>query len=252
MTELQEKIDFIAEYAQHLMGCGIHTSRVIRNTKRVGESQGFDIKISTLSKTLIITLFHKETERFYSEVVEVPLLPISFSHNSELSALSWEAVDKKLPFASLKEKYYDITSSKSMAMWKIMFLVGLANTAFCRIFGGDYLAMVSVLVATLIGFLCRTFMIRRHINHYIVFIVTAFVSSLIASSSILFSATSDVAIATSVLFLIPGVPLINGFIDILEGHSITGIGRLTNACLLIVSISIGLYITLILFKDSLI
>ena len=41
--------------------------------------------------------------------------------------------------------------------------------------------------------------------------------------------TPDIAIGTSVLFLIPGVPLINGIIDILEGHTVTGTSRLIQA-----------------------
>jgi len=55
-----------------------------------------------------------------------------------------------------------------------------------------------------------------------------------------------------VLYLIPGVPLINGVIDIVEGHTLTGITRLANALLLIVCLAIGLSFTLILFKGSLI
>ena len=31
---------FIAEYSAHLMGAGVHTSRVVRNTKRIGEAFG--------------------------------------------------------------------------------------------------------------------------------------------------------------------------------------------------------------------
>ena len=29
---------FIAEYSAHLMGAGVHTSRVVRNSKRIGEA----------------------------------------------------------------------------------------------------------------------------------------------------------------------------------------------------------------------
>lgn len=31
---------FIAGYSAHLMGAGVHTSRVIRNSKRIGEAYG--------------------------------------------------------------------------------------------------------------------------------------------------------------------------------------------------------------------
>ena len=33
---------FIAEYSAHLMGAGVHTSRVVRNSKRIGEAFGLD------------------------------------------------------------------------------------------------------------------------------------------------------------------------------------------------------------------
>ena len=35
---------FIAEYSAHLMGAGVHTSRVVRNSKRIGEAFGLDVK----------------------------------------------------------------------------------------------------------------------------------------------------------------------------------------------------------------
>jgi uncharacterized membrane protein YjjP (DUF1212 family) len=57
--------------------------------------------------------------------------------------------------------------------------------------------------------------------------------------------------ATSPLFLVPGVPLINGVIDIMEGHILIGISRLISALLLIVCIAIGLSATLMIVKDSL-
>ena len=72
-----------------------------------------------------------------------------------------------------------------------------------------------------------------------------------ASVALTFDTTSDVAIATSVLFLIPGVPLINGVIDIVEGHILNGIARLTSALMLIVCIAIGLSGTLMIVKSAL-
>ena len=93
---------------------------------------------------------------------------------------------------------------------------------------------------------------KKKINHYIIFIVSAFVSSLCASTSLIFDTTSEIALATSVLYLVPGVPLINGVIDIVEGYVLTGFARLTEAALLIINIAIGLSFTLLLVKNSLI
>ena len=42
---LLSKGKFIAEYSAHLMGAGVHTSRVVRNSKRIGEAFGLDVKL---------------------------------------------------------------------------------------------------------------------------------------------------------------------------------------------------------------
>lgn len=88
----------------------------------------------------------------------------------------------------------------------------------------------------------------RKFNHYIIFVVSAFIASLCASTALIFDTTSDIALATSVLFLIPGVPLINGVIDIVEGYILTGFARLVNALMLIICIAIGLSFTLMMVK----
>ncbi len=247
-----DQVKFVAEYAAHLMGCGIHTSRVIRNTKRIGDALNFDVNISVFQKSIILTIQKNETQQIFSEVVEIPALPINFEHNSELSGLSWEAVDRKLSFEEIKEKFERIVSAPRMNQWLVLLLVGLANASFCRLFGGDWLSMLIVCIATFTGFYARMFMQARKINHYIIFIVSAFIASMISSTALLFDTTSEIALATSVLYLIPGVPLINGVIDILEGHTLTGISRLTNALLLIICIAIGLSFTLFLFTNRLV
>ena len=71
------------------------------------------------------------------------------------------------------------------------------------------------------------------------------------SVSLMFDTTAETAIATSVLFLVPGVPLLNGVIDILEGHVLTGSSRLIQALLLVLCIAVGLSCTLMLMKNDL-
>lgn len=108
-----------------------------------------------------------------------------------------------------------------------------------------------VFTSTLVGFSTRQWMQAHAVNHFLVFILSAFLASLCASSALGFDCTAEVAIATSPLFLVPGVPLINGVIDIVEGHILIGCSRLINALLLIVCIAVGLSATLMIVKNSL-
>ena len=143
---------FIAEYSAHLMGAGVHTSRVVRNTKRIGEAFGLDVKLSVFHRNIILTIIDKETNEACNEVIDIPAHPISFEHNSELSALSWEAVDNHLSLEELKDKYKKIISAPRIHSLFVLLLVGFANASFCKLFGGDLISMGIVFSATITGF----------------------------------------------------------------------------------------------------
>lgn len=243
--------EFIAEYSSYLMGTGVHTSRVIRNSKRIGESFGYNVKISVFQKNIILSLLDVRTHESHSQVIDIPSFAISFEKNSELSALSWDAYDHPMSLGELKTKYKKIISSPRIHPLFVLLLVGLANASFCKLFGGDLCSMGIVFSATITGFLVKSKMQEAKINHYITFIISAFIASLVASTSLIFETTSDIALATSVLFLVPGVPLINGVIDIVEGYILTGFARIAEASMLVISIAAGLSFTLLIVKNSL-
>ena len=249
--KITEIARFIAEYATCLLGSGVHTSRVMRNSKRIGESFGVSVQMTTFHKSIILSVYDARRTEVHTEVVDIPALPINFEYNSELSSLSWEAYDKHLSLDTLWEKYRRIKDLPRMSPLRVLLLVGLANAAFCRLFNGDWIAVGIVFASTIAGFFARQQMQRRGTNHFIVWTVSAFVASMCASAALPFSRTAEIAIATSVLYLIPGVPFINGVIDIVEGHTLTGGSRLIQAFLLVVCIATGLSFPLLLFKNSL-
>ena len=249
--ELSDILDFVAEYASYLLGSGVHTSRVIRNAQRIGTSQGVDIQLSSFQKSIIITVHDERSGEVVTRVVKIPALPISFERNSDLSALSWDAVDEHLSLTDLRDRYGELIAKPRMDPIIVLLTVGLANASFCRLFGGDWTAVGIVFTSTLVGFSTRQWMQAHAVNHFLVFILSAFLGSLCASSALGFDCTAEVAIATSPLFLVPGVPLINGVIDIVEGHILIGCSRLINALLLIVCIAVGLSATLMIVKNSL-
>ena len=244
--------DFISRYVAHMLGAGVHTSRVVRNSKRIGEALGTEVRIHTSQKTATLTVCEKGGSTMSTRVLDIPGFPISFEWNADLSALSWAAYDNDMSLEAIRHKFDELISKPKINPWFVLFMVGLANASFCRLFGGGVWAMLIVFTSTLVGFFTRQHLTRRGVNHYIVFIVSAFVASLCASSALSLGIESaEIALATSVLYLVPGVPLINGVIDITDGHIQIGISRLVNALMLIVCIAIGMSGTLMLVKDSL-
>lgn len=85
------------------------------------------------------------------------------------------------------------------------------------------------------------------------FVCAALISALIAGvGAVVFNLNTDIALSTSVLWLIPGVPLLNSVIDLFEGHILAGFSRLIKAVELILSISFGLLIAIIIIGHSII
>lgn len=250
--DLSQICQFIAEYSTFLMGAGVHTSRAVRNSKRIGDAFDVQVNMGVFHRNIIITVIDNKTQKLWNEIVDIPANPISFELNSELSALSWEVLDKKLSLEQLKARYQQIVSAPKINPLFVLIMVGLANASFCRLFGGDFISMGIVFWSTIIGLFMRQLMHRRGFNKYIIFVVAAFTASLCASTSLIFDTTSEIALATSILFLVPGVPLINGVIDVVEGYITTGFCRLTEASLIIISLALGLSFTLLIVKNSLI
>ena len=139
--ELTEILDFIADYATYLLASGVHTSRVIRNSQRIGQSQGVDIQLSSFQKSTILTVRDDATGEAVTRVVKIPALPISFERNSDLSSLSWEAVDRRLPLDVIREKFRKLTAKPRMDPMFVLMVVGLANASFCKLFNGDWVAV---------------------------------------------------------------------------------------------------------------
>lgn len=247
---LKDTAIFLAEYASTLMAIGAQTSRIQLNTVRMARSFGYKVNLLIFPKTLSITLLDTEHNRTYTYIKKTPGMGLNFKMNMKLSELSWMAFDDKLKLPELWHRFKAIVTEKRESRWTVLVLASLANMCFCRLFDGNLTSMLIVLVATFVGFYIRQELTSRRMNHLAVFVICAFVSTMIGVTDFLYfhGGTEDISLGTSMLYLVPGVPLINGVMDIIDGHALDGIARLTNACLLIICIAIGLSITVIIFN----
>ncbi|SFF92943.1 Uncharacterized membrane protein YjjP, DUF1212 family [Prevotella sp. KH2C16] len=250
LQDLKAKTIFLAEYAATLEAVGAQSSRIQYNTVRIAKSWGLWCNLLMLPQTINVTLHDEGREHSYTYVKKTPSLPLNFKINMKLSHLSWSAFDKKLPLDTLWEEFHKIGSEPRENAWTVLILVAFANACFCRLFDGNYTSMVIVWLATFVGFFIKQQLLRRQINELAVFVICSFVSTVIGATDFLYfhGGTEDMSLATSMLYLVPGVPIINGVMDILDRHVLSGMARLINACMLIVCIAVGLTLTVVLFK----
>ncbi|KGN67673.1 threonine/serine exporter ThrE family protein [Porphyromonas sp. COT-239 OH1446] len=258
--EQEELIDFLLRFATVQTSVGVQTSRIVLNTTRIAEAYGYEANIMMFQRNIAMTLSSK-SQGTKPLVCNHPITalthhrarPLNFYLNAELSRLSWFAYDNRPSLAELEVRMQQILDHEPTNRWLILLLISLANMAFCRLFGGDLPAMLFTLLGTAAAFYLRQELNRRHAYHYLVVVVASFVASFVVGLGVClgWTATPQIALSTSVLFLIPGVPFINSMMDFFDGYILNGISRLVNALLIVLSLSIGLSVSLLLLDLSL-
>ena len=123
-------------------------------------------------------------------------------------------------------------------------LVGFACGSFAALFGGDASAILITTLASGVGMAARQWLVAQHFQPLVFATVAAFIATLLAGLLRPYTATPDAALAACVLFLIPGVPLINGTSDLLHGNYLNGNVRLTMGAVFILGIALGMSLAL--------
>jgi uncharacterized membrane protein YjjP (DUF1212 family) len=129
--------------------------------------------------------------------------------------------------------------------------VGVVSGAFAFLNGAAPAEMIAAAIGGAIGQRLRVFLSRRRLNHHGV----AALSSLTASGAYVLadrlmfglgfgSADYSVAFIASVLFLVPGFPLIAGLFDLVQHQTVAAVSRLAYGVMLLLAVAFGLSIVI--------
>ncbi len=231
-----------------LLQHGVESTVVVQMASRLGVALGVDsvecaltpnaVILSTLSNNHCITTTRKNTDKGINMqvVTEVQRIVIAAEHHIYDLRHVREKLDRIKP---LKYNRY-----------LVVVMVGLSCACFSHLAGGDWTIFGITFIASALAMYIRQIISARHFNPLIVFAVTAFVASLVAGSALKYELGNDpqIALASSVLLLVPGFPLVNSLADILKGHINMGIARWVIATVLTFGSCIGIVFALSLLN----
>lgn len=122
---------------------------------------------------------------------------------------------------------------------------GCAGVGFCIVNGGDPASWLCSFVAGAFIFAIRRPLAARKFNIHLTLFAIALAGSFLAALLARITQTSTPAIALlgPVLFLVPGVPIINGGIDVVRNHVTIGIARVGFALAVTVALCLGVGLT---------
>lgn len=174
----------------------------------------------------------------------------NFRRVSAISRLSDRAEQGQLAAGGLAAEIARIRGLESpYAPW--MLLLATASTAglFARLQGAGWRSVTLALVAAAAG-QCARFPIERHTaSANVRTLACALVSAFVAAIGLrAHAADSLAALVGATIYLVPGLPLVNGFIDLASHqHLIIGVQRIASAALqcALLAIAVGLAVTVV-------
>ncbi|WP_237151493.1 threonine/serine exporter family protein [Oryzibacter oryziterrae] len=130
------------------------------------------------------------------------------------------------------------------APWFVALAVGLACTAFGRLFGVDWAAFLPVWAAGGIGQYIRHQLLHRGVNVFIVAGTIAFIAATLGGLGAMAvgSKTINLAMMASILLLVPGVPATNAQTDIMDGYPTMGSARAVTVLMIMVFAATGVWL----------
>ena len=127
--------------------------------------------------------------------------------------------------------------------WAMTAAAALAAASFSRIAGGDWGALVTAFIAAGIGQFVRSLLQARKLPVAPVTLFCSLISTFIAALGLRLglSQTAPAAAIASVIYMVPGLPLINGFVDLVSHkHLILGLERIANAAYLFLIMAVAI------------
>ena len=233
-----------------LQSSGASTFRIRITMQRFANARNIEPHFIINPKSIAVTLINADGVSVFTGLHSVSAAGVNFKILSGISRLSWRFIEEEMTLQQVKDELSRLTSLPQYPRWLTLIMVSLAGAAFCFTFGGDPRQMFITFVATFIGLFVNQEFKKRKFNAYLCTYVSATAAALIIA--LLHAAGLNLkleqAYSTCVLFLIPGVPLINAFSDLIDGEILHGIERGTNALLHTLAIAFGLTTIMMVFN----
>lgn len=245
-TELADVIDLALWAGQLLLQNGAASRRVEEAVHQIGTALGCDwLDVLVTQNAISITLnsgadFRTKVRRITDSGVNMTTVSAVYRLKDRVifEHLDRQNVRSELQRISLKKPLYN--------RWLIVLTIGLSCAAFSRLFGGDWIAFGITFLASSLAMYTRQELNKHYFNYLIVTLVTAFVAAIITSLAMRFhlGEQPEIALAASVLLLVPGVPLINSVVDLVRGYTSVGIARGMTGALITFAIALGLLLAM--------
>ncbi len=249
-TQIERFGSILLEIGALLMSFGANSMRIRVTLNRIARAFGFDMELLITHRALMLHLENKDDKHSFNQLKRTSPHGVNFRLVSGISNMSWRMVTEKWTLDDIERELTRLKNLPHYPRYIVLIFVGLADLSFCRLFGGCIIEMSVAFGATIAGLYVRQESMKRMFNPFVCILFASLTSSLISGLSVKLNLGDNpqYAFATSVLYLIPGVPLVNSFSDIIDGNIMNGIVRGVSGFVTVLAIALGLALALLIYK----
>lgn len=243
-AEQREITRLCAVTGQLLMQYGAESALVENVSRRLGLALGVDsvevaimanaITVTTLSEAHCLTTVRRNIDHGINMhvVIEVQRAMLAVENGEQ----DLEAFRQRL----------DAIRPLRYPHWLLSLLIGASCACFGRLAGAEWGSCGVTFVASALAMFVRLKISALHFNPLVTFFAAAFVATSVALQGVPYSIgeTPKIAMAASVLLLVPGYPLINSVSDMVKGYVNTGLARGMMSLLLAASACGGILLSM--------
>ncbi len=240
----------LLEIGSLLMSFGANSMRIRVTLDRIARAFGFDLELLITHRALMLHLENKDQQQSFNQLKRTSPHGVNFRLVSGISNMSWRIVSEKWTMDDVENEIARLKSLPHYPRILVLTLVGIADLSFCRLFGGGMIEMLVSFGATFAGLYIRQEAMKKQFNPYLCIFFAALTSTLLAGLSVKFNwgENPQFALATSVLYLIPGVPLVNSFTDVMDGNIMNGLVRGINGLMIVFAIGLAMALSLFIYN----
>lgn len=252
MNDVEYILDFTANLGSCMLNTGANLERVNDTMNRICLSYRLH-SISIFALNSIIIISAKSSDNIYSSrQITVPPASIHLEKLNRLNQLSRKICTETPPPEKLANLLEEAKNTQEYSTLIIIFGHLIAMTSLCVIFGGSLRDIVATDLVTVALFWILRWLSKPNLNHIIVNALCTWLTGTLAILLVKLGIGEHyfIIIITNSMMMIPGIPLVNSFRNILCGNEMNGILEFLKVVLETLAIVLGLFLSLVMFGGT--
>ena len=238
----------VLRLGQMLLAAGAGSYRVKASMRTCAEAVGIEKHHAQVTFTEVVATAYANGT-FRTELAEQRLLGVNADRIDRITYYLASIEGTQVLVEDVDKALDEIEHVKPLYGWLPNALAsGLACAAFAFLNAGGWVECSVVAIAAFVGQFLRRQMLKRHMNHFGVWMVCGGVAACVyilcvylAQKYMGIEPTHQAGFISALLFLVPGFPLVTGIIDLVRHDFAGGIQRIVYVAMLVVSAGVAVW-----------